>query len=65
MDNNEKKVKETLKSMGFEESLINQAYISSEIKTVEGVLNRIEHLQENPESYLILSQFEIHFVKYK
>ena len=49
MDANEKEVKETLQSMGFEEAMINQAYASSTIKTVEGVINRIEEIQANPE----------------
>ena len=48
MDSHEKETKETLKSMGFEESIINQAYTSSTVKTVEGVINKIEEIQSNP-----------------
>lgn len=49
MDNNESQVKETLKSMGFEEQEVNQAYAKSDVKTVEGVINKIEQIRENPE----------------
>lgn len=48
MDSNETQVKETLKSMGFDENQINEAYTTADIKTVEGVINRIEQIQKNP-----------------
>jgi Holliday junction resolvase RusA-like endonuclease len=48
MNNNEQHVKETLKSMGFDDNQINQAYAASDVKTVEGVIIKIEEIQNNP-----------------
>ena len=50
MESQESLVIQNLVEMGFDEEKAKQAYKSSDIKTVEGVINQIEKMESAPES---------------